>query len=340
LKILYITPVPFEEAGCRFRIHQYIPYLKSRGFKCSVSPFLFKEFFKIAYRRGMTLRKIMFFAVSCARRLFDLLRALNYDVVVIYRESFPFGPALFESVLHIFNKKLIFDFDDAIFFPDVSDVNKVLLRLRFSRNPDKIIKMSRVSIAGNSYFKEYALKFNKNVLVIPIVIDTEKFRSLLEKKIIIGWVGTISTQKYLLPLKNIFRKLMEKYSNIEIRIIGAQLENEIKDIQDFSIGIMPLSDNEWARGKCGFKIIQYMSCGVPAIASGVGNNNEIIQDGLNGLLVHSQDEWMNKISSLIESRELRLRLGSAGRRFVEEGYSLKRYAPRYCEIVKRVLNES
>src|SRR3990167_3794048 len=103
---------------------------------------------------------------------------------------------------------------------------------------------------------------------------------------------------------------------------------------------MPLPDDEWAKGKCGFKIIQYMACGIPAVASAVGNNKEIILDGLNGFLVHSRDEWINRISSLIEDGELRFRLGSAGRRLVEEDYSLHKYAPRYCEAIKRVLNES
>lgn len=358
MKILYISPVPFEGAGCRFRIHQYIPYLSKRGFKCTVSPFLFKAFFRIAYRKGMFLQKAAFFIISCLRRIFDLLRAFRYDAVIIYREAFPFGPALFESILHLFGKPIIFDFDDAIFLPDASDVNRMLLRFRLNHNPDKTIRMSRLSIAGNSYLREYALKYNKNAVVIPTVIDTEKFTPSsvkMSKKIVVGWIGTISTQKYLFSLNGVFRELSRKYPDLEIRVIGAQpgfmdtnnivyknwsLGDEIKDIQEFTIGIMPLPDNEWAKGKCGFKIIQYMACAVPAVASGIGNNNEIIRDGVNGFLVNSQEEWIRAVSSLVESEELRCRIGLAGRSFVEDNYSLKRYAPAYFDAIAGALNES
>src|SRR3989338_5005971 len=139
LKILYITPVPLEGAGCRFRIYQYLPYLEKEGIRVKVSPFLFSRFFNVAYKKGMFLRKCFFFLFSCLKRLLDVFNALGSDAIVIYRESFPFGPPVFETLIHFLGKKVIFDFDDAIFLRDASDVNKMLLRLRLGHKPDKII---------------------------------------------------------------------------------------------------------------------------------------------------------------------------------------------------------
>lgn len=351
MRVLYISPVPYEGAGARFRIYQYLPYLYKRGVKCSVSPFLFSSFFKVVYKKGNVISKILFFALSFLRRIFDLLCALNYDIIVIYRESFPFGAPFFEYILHFFRKRIIFDFDDAIFLPNSSEVNKMIARLRCFDNARNIIKMSKLVIAGNSYLRNYALEFNSNTRVIPSVIDTEKFRPMLKsnnKKIVIGWTGTNSTQQYLISLKGVLNRLLGKYRDIEIRIIGAQndllgldkivykrwsLAEEVADIQDFSIGIMPLNDTDWAKGKCGFKIIQYMACGVPTVASNIGVNKEIVRDGVNGFLASSPDEWVTKISSLIDSYELRGRIGSAGREFIEEKYSLKEYEHIYYESI-------
>jgi glycosyltransferase involved in cell wall biosynthesis len=357
MKILYISPVPYEGAGCRFRIYQYIPYLTGKGIRCSVSPFLFKQFFRIVYRQGNVFLKILFFIISLSRRIFDLARAFNYDLVVIYRESFPFGPPIFEYLLHLFRKKIIFDFDDAIFLPSASDANRILARLRRFDNTGKIIKISNAVIAGNDYLRDYASKFNLNIYVIPTVIDMNKFRPVVRKdsqKIVIGWIGTNSTQKYLLLLENVFRVLVKKYPDIEIRIIGSQsnilglkgvvyrdwlLEREICDIQEFSIGVMPIPDTEWAKGKCAFKIIQYMALGIPAVASGVGTNRQVIQDGVTGFLVSSEEEWIAKISSLIENPCLREKIGLAGRKFVEEKYSLREHAVKYSNVILQVINE-
>lgn len=358
MKVLYITPVPYEGAGSRYRIYQYLPYLYEREVRCSISPFLFSSFFKIVYKKGNIIAKVMLFVLSFLRRIFDLFRALNYDIVVIYRESLPFGPPFFEYILYLFKKKIVFDFDDAIFLPYSNDTNKILARLRCFNNAANIIRMSRMVIASNTYLRDYALKFNSNVYVIPTVIDTDKLIPAAMRntqKTIIGWVGTFSTQVYLIPLKDIFRDLLKKYPDVEIRIIGAQsnflgldnivykdwsLENEVVDIQELTIGIMPLPDTDWARGKCGFKILQYMACGVTAIASNVGANKEIIQHGVNGFLVDTPDQWLARLSFLIENPDLCKSMGLKSRKFVEERYSLKKYGPEYVNNIFKVLNEN
>lgn len=359
MKILYITPVPYGGAGARFRIYQYIPYLSEMGIKCTVSPFLFGAFFKVVYKKGNILPKVIFFVLSFLRRIFDLMLGLRYDIIVVYRESFPFGPPLFEYLLHFFGKKIIFDFDDAIFLRDASDANRMLMKLRCPDNVRRIAMMSRMIFAGNSYLKDYAARFSPNTYVIPTVVDTDKFNHTIKRseergRIIIGWTGTDSTQKYLLIVEDVFREILKKYPQVHIRIIGARgdvlgidkieyknwsLEEEAVDIRNFSIGIMPLSDTEWARGKCGFKIIQYMACGVPVVASSVGTNTEIIHDGINGFLASSREEWVKKISLLIEDEKLRQTIGLSGRQFVEKKYSLKEYAHLYCDHIEKVLNE-
>ncbi|MFC1631099.1 glycosyltransferase family 4 protein [Candidatus Omnitrophota bacterium] len=357
MKILYLSPVPYEGAGCRFRIYQYLPYLKQQGFKCSVSPFLFKLFFKTVYKKGRLLPKLIFFAFSFIRRIFDLARAVNYDLVVIYRESFPIGPPIFEYLLKFFGKKIIFDYDDAIFLPASSEANSILGRLRCPDNTGKIIKISKGAIAGNSYLRDYGLQFNPKISIIPTVIDTDKFRPAAKshnQNVVIGWTGTSSTQGYLLQLKDVFKTLLSKYPEIEIRIIGAadqlfdldrviyqdwSLDEEVSVIQDFCIGLMPLPDTEWARGKCGFKMIQYMACGIPAVATDVGANKEIIQNEVNGFLVSSADDWLKKISFLIENPQVRQKMGIAARGLIEEKFSLKRYKAEYAGNILRALNQ-
>lgn len=357
MKVLYITPVPYEGAGSRYRIYQYLGYLSEKGIGYSVSPFLFSAFFKIVYKKGMVLRKTLFFILGFFRRLFDLVRAFNYDVIVIYRESFPFGPPFFEYILHLFKKKIIFDFDDAIFLPNVSDANRMIRRLRRFNNVKDIIQMSSAVFAVNKYLIDYTLNFTPRVYFVPTVIDTDRLVPPVNRdteKIIIGWVGTFSTQNYIFGLREVFKTLLGNYPQVEIRIIGAQkdflrmqgivykdwsLEEEVINIQRFSIGIMPLPDNDWVRGKGGFKTLQYMACGVTAVVSNVGTNKDLIKDRVNGFLVDTTKDWLERLSFLIENPDLCKKIGLEGRKFVEEEYSLKKYGPEYTNHIIRVLNE-
>lgn len=249
-------------------------------------------------------------------------------------------------------KKIIYDFDDAIFLPNVSDSNKLVEALKDTTKIEKIIKMSNCVIAGNNFLKDYALRFNENVSVLPTPIDTDKYMPLSVRKagsrIVIGWIGSATTLKYLDILSDVFKLLLQKYNNVDVIVIGGNwqginssmvickewlLKSEVEDLQSFDIGIMPLKDDDWSKGKCAFKIIEYMSIGIPVVASAVGMNSEIIRDGDNGFLAINNDEWVRKLSLLIDNAELRLSIGQAGRKTVEEKYSLKVNALKFIDML-------
>ncbi len=357
MKVLFIVPYPSEGPSNRFRVEQYFQYLKNGGIYFSLRPFFSANLYKILYKKSFLFKKILSFIFFTLRRAYDIIDSRNYDVVFIHREAFPFG-SLFEYFFCLTGKKIIYDFDDAIFLPNVSDSNKLIEALKDTTKIEKIIKMSDRVIAGNNFLKDYALGFNKNVSVLPTPIDTDKYRPLpgrrVSSAIVVGWIGSTTTVKYLDILLDVFRLLLQKYNNVKFIVVGGiwqrinspmfmckewRLESEIEDLQSFDIGIMPLKDDDWSKGKCAFKIIEYMSVGIPVVASDVGMNSEIIRDGVNGFLAINSDEWIRKLSLLIDKTELRVAIGQAGRQTVEEKYSLKVNAPKFIDILKNIYKD-
>ena len=356
MKILFVVPYPSLGPSNRFRVEQYLPYIKKNGHEYSLRPFYNDKLYNILYENGFYFRKIFYLFLFSFKRLIDVFNARNYDIIFIHREAFPLGGIIFEFFFKTLDKKIIYDFDDSIFLPNVSSSNKFVNLFKKHLKIKKIIKMSDCVIAGNNYLKNYALSYKSNVFVLPTPIDTDKYfvptdRSL-GKNIIIGWIGSSTTLKYLKILNNVVREISRRYKDVLFVAIGTgfnnwessniiefkewSLESEVKDLQNFDIGIMPLTDDEWSRGKCAFKAIQYMSVGIPVIASSVGINKEVIQDGLNGFLVNNESEWIDKLALLIESPELRYKVGLAGRKIVEEKYSLKVNAPKFLEVLNSV----
>lgn len=357
IKILFISPVPKEGAGCRARIEQYLPYLMKENIVGVVRPFLFKEFFEIVYKRGRYLTKIFYFLRATLNRIYDALTIYRYEAVFIYRECFPFGPPIFEWLFYWLGLPIIYDFDDAIYLPSPtgSSNSKIFKFLKCYGKVSKIIRFSRHVIVCNDYLRDYAKRFNPNVTMIPTPIETENFtfkKSNIRTGIIIGWIGTHSTAEYLEQLRTVFQRLAKKHDFI-LKIVGAgrefnvpgvhilskdwRLEDEIRDFQSLDIGVYPLGGTEFDLGKTGFKIIVYMAVGVPAVVSDFGRNREIVQDGINGFLAGSEDEWVNKLSLLIEDSALRQAIGLRGRATVEEKYSVKANAPKILDVLKKAL---
>lgn len=356
MNVLFIVPYPSEGPSNRFRVEQYLPSLKKEGIQYSVRPFCNKQLYAILYKRGFLLKKIFLFVLFTFRRLFDALGAGRYDVVFIHREAFPFG-SFFERLFRIFGKKIIYDFDDAIFLPNVSVSNRLIRIFKSSPKPriQKIIALSDHIIAGNSYLRDFAFAVNRNVSVLPTPIDTDTYRPPMQKDrqgvLTIGWMGSSTTVKYLDMFSGILEELLSNHDTLTCLVVGGawgriqcprfsckewRLETELQDLQSFDIGIMPLTNDDWSRGKCAFKIIEYMAVGIPVVASRVGMNSEVIQDGVNGFLADGDSEWLEKLSLLIRDRELRRKIGSAGRRTVEERYSVKVNFPKLLEILKKV----
>lgn len=353
MKVLFLVPYPTEGASNRIRVEQLIPYLESRGISCKVRPFVNPRFYKIIYMPHRYAEKTFWFIVCTLNRLFDIARALTYDIVFIHRESYPFGGPIIESILHRMGKRLVFDFDDAIFLPNTSEQNIYIERFKDPDKVGRIIKMSAMVIAGNDYLKAYALKHNSDVKVIPSSVDTSKYRprqdSLNEKDYtVIGWVGSNTTKRFLYDLEGVFVALSHRHKDLVFHIVGApfysrrlknainkewSLEGEAAALRDFDIGIMPMPDNEWTRGKCGFKALLYMACAVPVVASPVGMNLEIIEDGVDGFFARNDEEWFDKLSVLIEDERLRKEMGRHGREKVLERYALSQAAPVFYEVL-------
>jgi len=254
--------------------------------------------------------------------------------------------------LYHFNQNMIFDFDDAIFLPPRH--KQWMYKWGGTHKIAKIIEFSKHVIVGNEYLKEYALKYNRKVTLIPTAVDTARYSIKLsgsrKKEIVIGWIGMPSNLSYLKQLEKVFGILSRKYDiilkiistgkiefkNVKIVVKEWKYEEENSDLQSLDIGVMPLIKDEWSKGKCGTKILQYMAARVPPVASPVGANKEIIQNGINGFLVDSEEEWIEKLSLLIKDSKLRYEIGANGRKTVEDFYSLKINAPKLTAVLKRV----
>jgi len=358
MKVLFLTPTPVEGACTRYRAYQYFPYLKSQGVECIFRPFMSENLYKMMYTNGHNVNKLLRLAWSLLARTRELVTAERCDVVFIQREAMIIGPPVIEWIIGEFMRKpVVFDIDDATFVPYVSPTfGKALIKLRWFSKTDFILKYSSYVIAGNEYLKDYTLKFNKNVSVIPTVADTDRFvpssAKQNVKKPVVGWIGSHSSTRYLKTIVPVLQPLAKKY-DFSVKFVGAnekfsipgvevmnqewRLDREIEDFQSLDIGLYPIVEDEWSVGKNGFKAIQYMSVGIPVVCSPVGVIREIVEDGKTGFLAHDPKEWEEKLALLINNPDLRRKFGEAGRAVVEERYSLKKWAPMYFSIIKSIM---
>ena len=280
-----------------------------------------------------------------AKRATIPFKAYRYDFVFIHREATPLGPPVIEWFLaKILNKKIIYDFDDAIWLPENNNESPLKRFVKWRHKIAAICRWSSRVSCGNQYLSDFARNHNTNVVLNPTTIDTVLVHNpALYKKtppsesVVIGWTGSHSTLKYLHEAAEILRGIQHKFPTIQIVVIADKkpdlklksvhfipwnAESEIKDLMKFDIGIMPLSDNIWTKGKCGFKALQYMALKIPAVASPVGVNTSIIQNGENGFLCSSPQEWEAALCTLITDPNLRERMGELGRIKVINSYSV------------------
>ena len=342
---------PGRSPSQRYRFEQYLPFLRERGFDFTFSPLLDKKDDEIFYKEGHLFAKAMVLIRSVRRRLKDLRRLGEYDIVFIQREASFFGSSFFERRAFIAGAYVIFDFDDSIWLADTSPANQ---RWEWLKRPKKFfdnITYAKQVIAGNEFLAARARQFNKHTVVIPTTIDTDlhfpKPQRRGKESLTIGWSGSISTVKHFELLLPVLSKLKAEFGDkIRFRILGANPtyplpslttcswspENEVDELNTFDIGVMPLPDDEWANGKCGLKGLSYMSCGVPTVMSDVGVNREIITHGKNGFLARTGDDWYNLIKLLVEDKDLRERIGDEGRRTVAGSYSVSANKSKYLEV--------
>lgn len=340
--------------GQRYRLEQWDPLLRERGVEITYAPFEDEELHSVVYKPGQLGKKLQLVTRNLARRLSTISKARNYDLVYILREAALLGPPVFERLLYQQRVPFVFDFDDAIFVSYRSPSNGYLSYLKFASKTKTICRLASHVMVGNPYLADYARQVNNNVTVIPTTIDTEKYRVPPRRNdsgpLVIGWTGSYSTVQHLDTLRGALKKLAET-ENFRLRVIGTptyelspvdveampwRAATELDDLCAIDIGVMPLPDDNWSKGKCGLKALQFMALGIPTICSPVGVNTDIIQDNENGFLAATEAEWVDKLTRLLRSAELRRRLGDAGRATVEEKYSAAIQAPRVYEIFKSV----
>lgn len=342
-KILFITPYPAGSAPSqRFRLEQYFSALAEAGYTCKQVPFWSERAWKILYRKGNIFRKFLSLSRAILRRYLLVFSVPQYDYVFIHREYSPVGwPFAVWCIARIMQKKIIFDFDDAIWIRNVSESNRFYGVLKKYNNTQRIIRMSYKVSCGNEYLRNFALQYNPRAFVNPTTIDTEHYhnriRRLTGNPFIIGWTGSHSTIQYLDDIVPVIRKLEEKY-DIAFHVISDkkpqwelnslvfipwQKETEIDDLLTFSIGIMPLKHDPWSEGKCGFKALQYMALGIPALVSPIGVNTEIVDHGKDGFFCRNAEEWEKYITLLIQDQALLDRMSALTRKKIEDHYSVR-----------------
>jgi len=351
-KILFVVQYPENVSpGQRFRFELYKELLENNGFVITTSSFFHKRGYNIIHKQGFLFSKLWELCKGYIRRTILLLSINKYGYIFLQREAAPLGPPLFEWIYtKILKKKVILDFDDAIWMNHISEHNSVALAFKNVNKVGKICKWSYKISCGNEYLCNYARKYNNNVIYNPTCVDTENRHNILTNhdisRVTIGWTGSFSTLKYLEQVIPILQRLQEKY-DFDIKIICNQQpdfelknieyiewkeQNETIELAKCQIGLMPLTNDEWSEGKCGFKLIQYLSLEIPAVSSPVGVNKKIIEHGVNGFLCNSKEDWFNSIEKLILDVELRKQMGREGRKKIREHYSLQSNQSNFLAI--------
>jgi glycosyltransferase involved in cell wall biosynthesis len=356
ISICAITPYPYNTTPAqRFRVEQWEPYLEKEGITIDYYAFANEKLMQIMPQKGKFLSKVGELTKAFARRISHLSALSKYDVIFIHRAATMVGPAIFERFMKMLGRPIIFEFDDAIFMPHTADANRLFGWLKFAGKTASICRLSSSVIVGNAWLAEYALKYNPNTFIVPTSIDTETYKpGKREKndKIIVGWTGSSTSQTHLEMFEPTLVKLLEKH-DVEIRVISNREpsfktvpfiwrewspETEITDLIPFDIGIMPNPLDEWSKGKCALKALQYMSMGIPTICSDIGANREVIQNGENGFLAKTEADWLEQLEKLILDEKLRQKIGQSGRTTVVEKYSMTKCAELFKNVIIDSLN--
>lgn len=360
-RVLVLAYLTEENASARHRAYKYVPYLLEAGIDCDVVAPADRETYQRLFAKGGPEGRYRYFVQVLLNRFVAMLRANEYDAVIVQRsiigELF-YDPPLLVFALKLLNPNLLYDFDDAIFMLPPQSVrakSKALNRLARLRH-EANCAMSRVVIASTPEL-EASVRDKDRVRVVPTPVDVERYpvRQHEDRRpVVIGWTGGPGNLKFLELVAEPLRQLSARHDivleivssrpysieGVPSRYVEWSLEVESSNMGAFDIGVMPLEDNEYTRGKAGFKILQYMACGLPVVASPVGINSRIVQPGASGFLATSPEEWTAHLERLITDVDLRARLGAEGRRLVEAEYSYDVWGPRMAEILRSAIARS
>lgn len=349
VKILVLTRYTRIGPSSRVRFLNYVDHLKKDGYSFDIKPFFDDEYINYIYskkRKTILLKTIYYFI----RRVYVLTKQYRYDLIWLEGECFPWLPFAFEKIF--LWKNFIVDYDDALFHKyDLS--SSFLLRLILSKKIPFLMKKARQVIVSNNYLKEMASTTRKEgIHLIPTTVVLNKYYKSSQEnygknKIVVGWIGTNNTVKYLESMSSTLR-LLKKNVDFDLFVVGAKSkiledigakffewkeEKEVELISKFDIGIMPLTNSPWERGKSGYKLIQYMASQKPVVASPVGANNAIVDHNKNGFLANSPEEWCLFIKTLIMNEELRKNMGFNGYVKVSHEYDLQLYIEKLKTIL-------
>ncbi|HEY4651976.1 MAG TPA: glycosyltransferase [Pontibacter sp.] len=352
MKVLFIVPYPVGKAASqRYRVEQWLPMLQQAGINYKLVPFWGAATWAILYKQGHTLQKFLGLIAGMFRRVKLLFQLRNYSYIFIHREATPVGPPWFEWVAaKVFRKKIVFDFDDAIWLPNTSAGNSIAANYKWHRKTEQSIRWSYKISCGNYFLQQYALQFNPSAVYLPTVLNTQhqyyQLKQQQTARVTIGWIGSHSTLPYLGLIEPVLQQLEQKHTFdfivIADRKPDLQLSNlkfipwaedtEIDSLLQCNIGVMPLPDTEWAKGKCAFKAIQYMALGIPAVVSEVGANIVAVPDSKVGYTCSTQQQWYKRLNTLLLDADLRARLGSTGRHWVEQHYSVQAHQRTFLQL--------
>ena len=363
MKVLALTKYSYEGPSSRYRFYNYRECFKKSGIDMVIVPFFSKRYFEAGSQTGKL------FAVIWAylSRLFFLFRLLfkkdAYVLVLIEYELFPYFPAWFEYLLKRRGIRYIVDYDDAIFHKYDMHRNP-LLRYLFKDKIAKVMRYADAIIACNGYLENYARKYNNNIVRLPTVVlldrylqKMEVFQREKEETFVIGWIGSRTTSVYILEILPVLKRFVESHPNVHVDLVGFDRsllsddeirryhiniipwseEKEIENILAFDVGIMPLHDDPWSRGKCGFKLIQYMSCKKPVIASPVGVNVDVVEDGVNGFLVSRHEEWSQAFEKLYDDKVLRREMAENNFTKIMKEFNPRQNCIKYVTLIEKTV---
>lgn len=356
MRMLALMKYGDKAASTRQRLLQYREHFARQGIEVNFSPLLSNEYLELTYGR----RAIPFVSIlnSYLSRALLLSNPSAFDLIWIHYETFPYMPGLLERLSVISGKPVVYDFDDAIFHQYDMHPSPIV-RHFLGGKLQPLMRQSSLCVCGNAYLKAYADNFAPRTVIVPTVLDTAVYLPRAESRntrepLTVGWIGSPSTWSFVLPFVPLLQRLAEELDFV-IRIVGAgqpsampsrfeflqwSEEREVALIQGMDIGIMPLPDEPWARGKCGYKLVQYMACGIPVIASPVGVNTDIVDEGINGHLARDEGEWEAAIRRLASSAELRTAMGDRGRNKIVADYSLRTHGPRLAAMLRELVGAS
>jgi len=347
LKVLALVPYRLGSApGQRYRMEQWAPYLEAHALEVHFRPFAGAALSGVLYHPGRYLAKVAYMASAWLVRSRVAWQAAKFDVVYLYREAALIGPAWLERLIQKRNPRIVYDFDDAIWLSYVSPTNRYLSYLKIPSKTSVICRLAAAVMVGNDWLAAFARRHNPNVIVVPSTVSMREYRPRPSSSVgatpVIGWTGSHSSAQYLrlaeralqiLARRRRFRFLvvgLDKYQleGVEVEVRPWTPKTEVVDLWSMDIGIMPLFDDPWARGKCSMKAIQYMGVGLPTVVSPVGANCDVVEHGVSGFHAATEEDWIRALDRLLDDHDLRSRMGARGRLRVETQYSAEVQAPR------------